>query len=155
LENARLKAVAASGDGLAIASDGGIQIPALGPTWNGLFTARAAGPDADDGTRAEHLLTLMQGQSNRRILWTEAVALAEGGKLLESWDEAGNEGVLTETYDPANAVPGFWVYRLWFYPGLGKRYVDLSSEELDRVDLTWGRLKEQVQAFFRGQRGAS
>lgn len=151
LENARVKAMAASQafDSLAIASDGGIHIPALGSSWNGLHTARAAGPGANDKDRAEHLLTLMRGQDDRRVLWTEAVALAEGGKALGSWEASGNEGVLTETYDPANAVPGFWVYSLWFYPELGRRYVDLSPEELERVDLTWGRLKEQVQAYFR------
>lgn len=155
IENARLKAIAASRDGLAIASDGGIQIPALGSSWNGLYTARAAGTDANDEIRAEHLLALMQGQADRRVVWTEAVALADGGKLLESWEASGNEGVLTEAYDPANAVPGFWVYSLWLYPQLGKRYVELSAAELVQTDLTWGRLKELVQAFFRGRADAS
>lgn len=149
LENACLKALAASGDGLAIASDGGIEIPVLGSSWNGLYTARAAGPGADDQARAEHLLEVMRGQTNRRVCWTEAVAVAERGKHIESWEASGNEGVLAETYDPTNAIPGFWVYSLWHYPKLGRRYVDLSQEELDRADLTWSRLKEQVQAYFR------
>ena len=42
-ENARLKAIAASEAcfGLAIASDGGVQVPSLGAAWSGLFTGRA------------------------------------------------------------------------------------------------------------------
>ena len=151
-ENARLKAIAASeaAGGLAIASDGGVQVLALGPAWNGLFTGRAAGDDVEEEMRARHLLLLMQGKKGdeRRIAWTEAVALADRGTVLGSWEESGNEGLLTEGYDGTDAIPGFWVYSLWYYPQLGKRYVQLAAEELDRVDLTWGRLRARVQDFF-------
>jgi len=136
--------------GLAISSDGGIEIPALGNGWQALLTGRAAGPDADDAAKARHLLALMRGKAGdqRRVSWTEAVALAEGGKMLASWQESGNQGRLTESYDPAHAIPGFWVYSLWFYPRLGKRYVELTPQELAAADLTWGKLKERVQEWF-------
>ena len=153
VENAALKAVAAAQvfGGLAIASDGGVVIPALGETWDALRTGRAAGPTASDEERARHLLTLMDGHAGeeRRVQWHEAVALADGGGMVQTWEAAGTEGYLTEEYDPANAVPGFWVYSLWRFPALGKRYVDLTPEELAALDTTWGRLREQLQAWWQ------
>ena len=153
-ENARLKASQGSElfRGLAIASDGGLVIPTLaGGEWEALLTARAAGEEADDGARARHLLALMQGKrgEQRRGFWTEAVALAKRGRLLGSWQETGSEGLLTESYDPAKAIPGFWVYSLWYCPQFGKRYVELTPQELAEVDVTWQRLKARVQEYLR------
>ena len=152
-ESARLKASQGSTlfRGLAIASDGGLGIPALaGGEWEALLTARAAGEEADDGARARHLLALMQGKQGeqRRVFWTEALALADRGRLLGSWQETGGEGYLTESYDPSEAIPGFWVYSLWHCPQFGKRYVELTSQELAEVDVTWQRLKARVQQWF-------
>ena len=92
----------------------------------------------------------MQGKKGeeRRVFWTEAVALADRGRLLGSWQETGSEGYLTESYDPSKAIPGFWVYGLWYYPQFGKRYVELTSQELAEVDVTWQRLKARVQQWF-------
>lgn len=152
-ENAVLKAVHGSEAvaGLAIASDGGVQIPALGAAWDALFTGRAAGDDVEEEMRARHLLLLMQGKKGdeRRIAWTEAVAVAGNGLLLGCWEESGNEGVLTEEYDGTHGIPGFWVYSLWYYPQFRKRYCELTSSELESVDLTWRRIKERVQSHFR------
>ena len=101
--------------------------------------------------RARHLLLLMQGRKGdeRRIAWTEAVALADQGKLLASWEESGNKAILTEEYDSTHGIPGFWVYSLWYYPRFGKRYVELSPEELERADLTWARVRERVRGYFQ------
>ncbi|MBI2887517.1 MAG: hypothetical protein HYY02_09940 [Chloroflexi bacterium] len=152
-ENARQKAAHASAafGGLAIASDGGVRIPALGAGWDPLLTRRAAGEEASDADRAGRLLLLMEGLrgEERRVLWAEAIAVADRGRLLAAWEEAGTEGLLTETYDPANAIPGFWVYSLWWFPQLGKRYVDLTPQELEQADVTWGRLKERVRGWFK------
>lgn len=156
IENAMLKAIQASlqFDGLAIASDGGVRILALPPeAWDALRTGRAAGVGASDAERAQHLLSLMRDVHGaaRRVLWSEAVAVADNGTVLAAWESDGTDGVLTEAYDPANAMPGFWVYSLWHFPSLGKRYVDLTPEELAREDLTWGILKSQVQVWFAQQ----
>ena len=45
---------------LAIASDGGLVIPALGNNWESRFTHRFAGPDADDDERLVQLLEIMK-----------------------------------------------------------------------------------------------
>ena len=157
-DNARLKASQGSKlfGGLAIASDGGLGIPTLGDQWEALLTARAAGEGADDATRARHLLALMRDKKGeeRRVFWTEALALADRGQLLGSWQESGSEGYLTESYDPAKAIPGFWVYSLWYYPQFGRRYVELTPQELTEVDVTWQRLKAHVQACLQGKRGS-
>src|SRR4051812_39411468 len=56
---------------LVIASDGGAHIPALGTSWNSLFTKRAAGDVPDDRARADHLLGLMRGRTGpeRDVVW--------------------------------------------------------------------------------------
>jgi len=150
-DNARLKAEAASAayGGLALASDGGAQIPALGDRWEPLRTGRAAGPNATDADKAQHLLALMRGQTGdaRRVQWSEAAALADRGRLLALWQASDTHGLLTETYDSANARPGFWVYSLWLFPELGRRYVDLTPAELETVDGTWTALRRQAEAW--------
>ncbi len=151
--NAELKAIAASRacDGLAIASDGGVVIPALGDAWDALRTGRAAGPGATDEAKARHLLALMAAKrgDDRRVSWSEAVAVADRGMLTGAWGAAETSGVLTETYDPAQAIPGFWVYSLWYFPQAGKRYVELTAAELEGQDRTWMALREQVRRFFQ------
>jgi XTP/dITP diphosphohydrolase len=150
-DNARLKAQAASAafGGLALASDGGVQIPALGDRWEPLRTGRAAGPNASDADKAHHLLALMQGLTGvaRTVRWAEAVALADHGETIALWEASDTHGVLTDAYDPTNARPGFWVYSLWMFPHLGKRYVDLTPQELESVDGTWMALREQASTW--------
>ncbi len=155
--NAELKAVVASRacDGLAIASDGGVVIPALGDAWDALRTGRAAGPHATDEAKARQLLSLMAGKrgDDRRVTWSEAVAVADRGTLTAAWDTTETHGVLTETYDPAHAIPGFWVYSLWYFPEASKRYVELTPAELEGQDRTWMALREQARRFFQGWPG--
>lgn len=151
-ENAVLKAVEASGvfGGLAAASDGGAIIPVLGEDWNALLTARAAGPEADDLQRLRHLLELMAPHrgEQRRVIWREAVALADRGALVAAWEVEGPPGLLAESFDPAKLRPGFWLDTIWYYPEAGKLHPDLSDEERDRLRGTWAMLKERVQGFL-------
>ncbi|MDO8532345.1 MAG: non-canonical purine NTP pyrophosphatase [Dehalococcoidia bacterium] len=153
-ENARIKAACWSrrADCLAMASDGGAAIPVLGERWNALQTRRNAGEHATDEERIQRLLDMMQpchGQE-RRIYWTEALAVAERGRALASWRADGDEGYLAERYDPARRrIPGFWVASLFYYPRFGKCYAELSPVELAQVDTSWRTLKERAQAWFK------
>src|SRR5262249_40776812 len=127
-ENAVLKAVEASGafGGLSAATDGGASIPALGGGWNAPLTARAAGPGASDLERLRHLLSLMapyQGQ-DRRVIWREALALADRGALVAAWEVEGPPALLAEHFDPAKVHPGFWLDTVWYYPEAGKLHPD-------------------------------
>jgi inosine/xanthosine triphosphate pyrophosphatase family protein len=136
--------------GLAIASDGGARIPALGERWNSLFTRRAAGPDADDRARADHLLRLMHGRkgAERAVVWVEGLALARAGELLASWQVECAPGRLVETYDPRLIEGGFYMLGLIEVPRFGKVLARLGADELAQVDDCWNELRRRVRAYL-------
>ena len=148
-ENALLKAVGWSRHArcFALASDGGLLLPALGGRWDSLRTQRFAGPDADDRGRAAALLALMSGLEveARRASWVEAVALAVNGTPLAVWELRGGDGVIATSLGSAAMEPGFWVASLWAFPSLGKTYCEASPSELARVGEPWSRLKPLVR----------
>ena len=73
---------------LAIASDGGLVVPSLGPNWESRYTHRFAGPAADDKERRRRLLELLENATGteRKASWVEALAIADSGKPLKSWE---------------------------------------------------------------------
>ena len=153
-ENAEAKALAWSKQHKmpAIASDGGLVIPALGDRWEPLLTARFAGPAASDRDRLERLLELMRpykGQE-RAAYWREAISIAARGRIEASWDAESHAGLLDDTYNVAELRPGFWAFTVWRIPALGKTYNQLSPEEIERLEDHWGRLRHQVRAWFAG-----
>ena len=139
---------------LAIASDGGLVIPALGKNWESRFTHRFAGPAADDAERLRRLLELMQpyqGQQ-REASWVEALAIADQGRVLASWELKGSTGVIAESPGDSLPVPGFWVFSVWQFPQLGKTYNQLSPSEKEALDDHWTHLRQLVQDFFKGRK---
>ena len=115
LEVARDKAIqwSRASSNLAIASDGGLVVPALGSQWESLYTRRFVGEEpADDQTRVHRLLEMMrpyQG-ADRRASWVEALAIANRGRLLASWEVNGAAGVIAQ--EPPESLPDdsrFWV----------------------------------------------
>ena len=156
-ENARLKAQGWSlaSSMLAISSDGGLVIPALGPLWKSLLTRRFAGEEADDPARLESLLQLMRPYrgDERKASWVEALAIARGGRALASWQVEGATGLLLEGQGPSPIVPGFWVFSVWYFPHLGKTYNELDEQEFERLNDHWWQLKALVRSFFRRGEG--
>ena len=80
---ARLKARmwSQSGSMLAIASDGGLVLPALGAAWESLYTHRFAGETATGEDRVRNLLEMLlpyRGE-DRRASWLESLAIAHRG----------------------------------------------------------------------------
>ena len=154
---ARQKAVAWSdaASGLAISSDGGLVIPALGKRWESLHTRRFAGIDADDQARRDGLVELMQPYhgDERRASWVEALAIADGGRTLASWQVEGPSGVLPEEPRPGPAVSGFWAFSIWYFPELRKTYDQLTEEELEHLGDHWSQLRLSVVGFLRGHLG--
>ncbi len=149
-ENAVAKALAWSGaaGGLAVASDGGLVVPALGNSWDSLATRRATGGDASDAEHAAHLLELMRPyqRAQRKVWWVEAVALARDGALVDAWEAQGLTGVLASAYDPPpNSTSGFWLPGLWRSAASGKRYWQLSEQELLEADDPWLQLRPPLQ----------
>jgi len=135
--NAALKALASSAEGLAIASDGGLEVPALAGLWDPLRTHRQG---------QARLRELAAGLADRRVAWAEAVAIAECGELLASWTCRGTEGLLAP--EPWPEPRAFWVWDIFLFPALGKTWAQLTPEEREHVDLTWTSLRREVQAFF-------
>lgn len=135
---------------LVIASDGGAHIPTLGASWNSLFTRWAAGDVSDDRARADHLLDLMRDRTgtDRDVVWREAVAVAEPGRLLGAWEAAGAIGRLVERYDPAKVAGGFWFPALLMVPRFGKLVADLTPEEADQTENGWNELRSVVRPYL-------
>lgn len=135
---------------LVIASDGGAFIPALGQSWNSVFTKRAAGEGADDCARADHLLALMRGRtdSEREITWIEGVAVARPGELLYVCQMPGAIGQLVESYDPAKIENDFWFPALLLVPKFGKLVADLTPEETAQLDDGWNGLYREMRPFL-------
>ncbi len=155
LENAREKAVAWSQavGGLAVASDGGLVVPALQGAWSSLTTRRAMGEGLDDRQRAERMLELMRpyyGEA-RRVSFAEALAVARGGTVLGAWQAEGLHGLLAGSFEPAPETPqGFWVTGLWLSPLDGKRYWRLTEAEMEAAEAPWLQLRPRLRRLVEG-----
>ena len=155
LEVARDKAIqwSRASSNLAIASDGGLVVPALGSQWESLYTRRFVGEEpADDQTRVHRLLEMMrpyQG-ADRRASWVEALAIANRGRLLASWEVNGAAGVIAQ--EPPESLPDdsrFWVFSIWEFPQFDKRYNDLSISQREALDDHWLNLRGLVRRYFQ------
>ncbi len=152
IEIAEAKAVAWAqiSGGLAIASDGGIDIPALGPNWDSLLTRRAAGLEATDEGHIEHLLALMahlETDGERAVTRHEAIAIAAPGRLISSWETEGLKAVLRR--EPVEArIEGFWLAPLLQIPQYDKPYTDLTPDELREIGAPWATLAEDIQTWL-------
>ena len=153
-ENARLKAEAWSSTASlpAIATDGGLVIPALGPSWDSLLTHRFAGEVAADQTRIQRFLELIRPfhGEEREASWVEALAIAESGRSVGSWKVNGATGLIAEESSGGPLAPGFWVFSLWHFPEQGKTYNELDESELESLNDHWIQLRSLVQAYYRG-----
>ena len=137
--------------GLAIASDGGIAIPALGDAWEERLTARFAGSQATDKQRVEALLALLQPYTaeDRRAHFRECVALAHNGTLLQSWSAESAPGLIADSYRPDQLVSGFWLLTLWRDPQTGRRFGGLTPDDPAYSDGAWARIKTKAQPFLK------
>lgn len=152
--NARIKALAVAKieNSCAIASDGGILVPALGKDWNELLTKRFIGLDSvTDFDRMDMLLDLMKGKKrkDRTIIWKEAIAVANSEGVVFSLEVDGDTGVLQETYDPKQYKEGVWLCTLTSYPQFGGRnFFDLSEEEKKYGEISWWKLRDKTREFL-------
>lgn len=138
---------------LVIASDGGLEIPGLGDTWDPTRTRRFAGKDASDLDRARALLARaahLQG-SDRRIAWRESVAVARDGEVIGQWSAESRPGLLADDVDPASVESGrgFWVEAIWTCPDLSRRRLaSLTHEERVRCGDHWSQLESPLRQFL-------
>ena len=134
---------------LAIASDGGLVVPVLGPRWESRYTRRFAGPAADNDERLARLLELMRPYrgEDRRASWVEALAIADRGRVLVSWELSGGTGYLDEI-PPGGPLPEFWVFSVWRFPEFGAVYSNLTIEQREAVGGHWDRLGRLARRYL-------
>lgn len=87
----------------AVASDGGLLLPALGANWESRYTRRFAGPAADDAERQRRLLELLAPYSGaaRSAAFVEGLAIADAGQTVASWEVQGPTGRIVNTLPEA------------------------------------------------------
>ncbi len=139
----------------AIASDGGLVVPVLGANWESRHTHRFAGPAADDAERQRRLLDLMRpfAGADRRAAFVEALAIADGGKTLASWEVTGATGRIVDSLADRGGDTdgnGFWVFPLWYFPEFGRTYDRLTDSERAGLGDHWEALRAHVHAFIPG-----
>ena len=138
----------------AIASDGGLLVPALGANWESRYTRRFAGPAANDAERQRRLLELLRPYTgnDRQAAFVEALAIADGGKTIASWVVSGATGAIVDTLpEPTETQDeGFWVFPLWYFSEYGRTYDCLTDAECAALGDHWDALRGLVQAFAAG-----
>ena len=131
-ENARLKAVvlAAESQLVALADDSGLEVDVLGGE-PGPLSARYAGDRASDKERISYLLARLKGipweKRSARFRCVIAIATPEVRIELCSGDCRG-----LITFEP-RGKEGFGYDPIFYFPGLGKAFADLSFDDKNRV----------------------
>ncbi len=148
-ENAQKKAVEISKKTkfLVLASDGGVDIPALDEDWNFLKNERTIGKGKSDVQKAEKLLEMMEGLEgeSRKAEFHHALALAKEGKLLWSDEKVAERGYITKKLLDKNIPKNKWLSHLWYYPEFGKVFNKLDEFELEKVREQSKELKQSLQ----------
>ena len=139
----------------AIASDGGLVVPVLGANWESRHTHRFAGPAADDAERQRRLMRLMEPFSGdqRSAAFVEALAIADGGEAVASWQVSGATGRIVDSLAQRGGDTdgnGFWVFPLWYFPQFGRTYDRLSEAERAALGDHWQTLRGLAQEFVPG-----
>ena len=113
-------------EGLVIADDSGLVVPALGGA-PGVRSARYAGPEASDADRIRKLLDAMRGKKkeDRRARFVCVAALAERGEARGVFS-ASTEG---EILDAPRGDGGFGYDPIFFFSVLGKTFAEIPREE--------------------------
>ena len=135
---------------LAIGSDGGLSIPALGAYWSSLITRRATGADVPDAERAVRLLRRMAHLTGpgRACHWTESLAVADQGWLLGAWEANGLKGEIANEYvSPPTGTQGFWVSGLWTTLS-GVRHWEMAAASPENLTDPWLALAAPVRELL-------
>lgn len=127
-QNARKKARYYSQwtESLVFADDSGISVDALG-SRPGVYSARYAGPDADDKANNRKLLSELSAVplEKRTAHYSCVIALAHLGKIL-TVVEGLAEGLIQ---DEPRGTGGFGYDPYFFYPPLNKTFAELSMDD--------------------------
>jgi XTP/dITP diphosphohydrolase len=150
LSNALLKArhAAAATGAAAIADDSGLEVDALGGA-PGIFSARYAGPAADDAANNAKLIAALAGRplGERRARYRCAVVFVDGPQDPEPLCAEGVwEGYIL---DAPRGSGGFGYDPYFWLPDLGRTAAELAPEDKNRRShrgMALRSLREQLAA---------
>jgi XTP/dITP diphosphohydrolase len=113
-------------DGLVLADDSGLVVPALGGA-PGVLSARYAGPTATSGERVVKLLAELLGKTGqeRHAHFVCAIALAQHGRAMA----IVTDRVDGEILQAPRGSGGFGYDPIFYFPPLRKTFAELSAEE--------------------------
>jgi XTP/dITP diphosphohydrolase len=153
-ENAQKKAIEISQytDMYVLASDGGVDIPALGDRWDILRNQRIVGHENEDIVKANKVLSLMNGikREDRRVEYHLALALALKGKVVGVLEDITDHGYIVEEIPEGDMPFGMWMGHIWYYPKFEKTLTQLNKKELEEVNMQGDVLKEKLTKMIRG-----
>jgi XTP/dITP diphosphohydrolase len=146
MDNARQKALfySQATKALTLAEDSGLEVEYLGGA-PGIYSARFAGPQADDALNLAKVLKLMQGVPQEKrgarfvcclVLCRQEKILAEISGRVEGRISLGPRGENGFGYDP-----------IFFYPPLGRTFAELPPAEKNRVSHR-GQALHQLRGFL-------
>jgi XTP/dITP diphosphohydrolase len=138
-------------DGMVFADDSGLCVDALG-SGPGVFSARYAGPEADDEANNQKLLSDLAGvpQSKRTAHYACVITLALRGKVL-TVVEGKAEGFIQ---DKPKGSGGFGYDPYFFYPPANRTFAELSIEEKFEVSHR-GKAFKRLLDYLQSQNGRS
>jgi len=113
-------------DGLVLADDSGLVVPALGGA-PGVLSARYAGPSATSAKRMAKLLDELRGQTGqkRRAYFVCAIALAQRGRATAVVTGRVDGQILQAPV----GTGGFGYDPIFYFPPLHQSFAELSPEE--------------------------
>lgn len=125
-ENARAKAIYYSEFTmeLVFADDSGLEVDALAGA-PGIYSARYAGPQANDAENNALLLRSLGDATPRTARFVCVIALAQRGRMLGTV-RGSVEG---EILHAPRGTEGFGYDPLFYYPPRGRSFAELSAEE--------------------------
>ncbi|HUE02184.1 MAG TPA: RdgB/HAM1 family non-canonical purine NTP pyrophosphatase [Bryobacteraceae bacterium] len=126
--------------GLLFADDSGLEVDALGGE-PGVYSARLAGPDATDDANNRLLLERMQGVLDRSARFVCVIALADGGRLRQTFRGEVEGRILQEPRGPN----GFGYDPLFYYAPFGCSFGEVAPER----KLTISHRGAALRALFR------
>jgi XTP/dITP diphosphohydrolase len=110
-------------DEFLFVDDSGLEVDALGGA-PGVYSARFAGPDANDAANNRLLIDRLRGVPERTARFVCVVALGRKGEIIRTF-RGVVEGCLAEELSGAN---GFGYDPLFFYPPFGSTFGEAPLE---------------------------
>ena len=129
---------------LTLAEDSGLEVDHLGGA-PGVYSARFAGPEADDARNVAKVLDLLRGvpEAEREARFVCCVVLCRGDDVLAEISGSVEGRIATE----ARGRGGFGYDPIFFYPPLGRTFAELKPEEKSSVSHR-GRALRPVRDFL-------